>query len=553
MQNNQCHQQQSWWNGIHEIIRMNILVLVAFFSCDGCCASFVPSFHTALGTVSSSSSFLPTKASIVHPSNRKPSLCNHWYLKEKQGLSDALSSFSSEETLEQSDTTQKQKQKQKRKNTAAASSALWVACASTKEMTRAVNKYVQEGDAVAEIGSQLRETSLAIQSNVGADDKGGYALFVDVKRKFPTKDTLVKDGQQDKAKGGRTNAMRRENDALLFCSNDNNSFVEIPTFEEWRRVLFWNDATNEEERRRPTTYDALVVDVPIVAGNDLDLTCVSLITDFLALNDHTTTEKKCRVVIIKSKSMQNLAKRLIHSQRLFDFGVDSLPTLPKFALQGDTTSIHTNPSKANDDTDFNNNVIHAPSPAIIGTLGVEEYRRTIPYVIKKGCNVLEVGCHHGTTAAILHDAASVATSSSSESIDASGGGCLGIDIGPSIIKGAKKRYPTVPFAVGDAFRTADLLMMKEQYLPSSSSSPTTTITFPQYDAVYVDVGGLSGSDGLLESLSLLTALGNALRPKCIVIKSLCVKRLASSLVPFSAIWWKERQQQLQQKQQDNEA
>ena len=42
-----------------------------------------------------------------------------------------------------------------------------------------------------------------------------------------------------------------------------------------------------------------------------------------------------------------------------------------------------------------------------------------------------------------------------------------------------------------------------------------------FDLVYVDVGGLSGSDGQLESISLLEALGCALQPRAIVIKSLC--------------------------------
>jgi hypothetical protein len=53
-----------------------------------------------------------------------------------------------------------------------------------------------------------------------------------------------------------------------------------------------------------------------------------------------------------------------------------------------------------------------------------------------------------------------------------------------------------------------------------------------FDVIYVDVGGLSGSDGLLESLSLLSSLMNALEPQSIVIKSLCMRRLASTIVPY---------------------
>ena len=53
-----------------------------------------------------------------------------------------------------------------------------------------------------------------------------------------------------------------------------------------------------------------------------------------------------------------------------------------------------------------------------------------------------------------------------------------------------------------------------------------------FDVVYVDVGGLSGSDGLLEAISLLSSLKFSLEPRCIVIKSLCVQRLSNILVPY---------------------
>ena len=40
-----------------------------------------------------------------------------------------------------------------------------------------------------------------------------------------------------------------------------------------------------------------------------------------------------------------------------------------------------------------------------------------------------------------------------------------------------------------------------------------------YDIVYADIGGLSGAHGLLESLALI----DALEPRAITIKSLCMK------------------------------
>ena len=56
-----------------------------------------------------------------------------------------------------------------------------------------------------------------------------------------------------------------------------------------------------------------------------------------------------------------------------------------------------------------------------------------------------------------------------------------------------------------------------------------------FDVVYVDIGGLSGPDGVLEAMGLVDALANALEPRCVVIKSTCVQRLASSLKPFASV------------------
>ena len=57
-----------------------------------------------------------------------------------------------------------------------------------------------------------------------------------------------------------------------------------------------------------------------------------------------------------------------------------------------------------------------------------------------------------------------------------------------------------------------------------------------HDVVYADIGGLSGAHGNLESLAPIDALANALEPRCVIIKRLCMKRLASQLRLFSEIW-----------------
>ena len=112
-------------------------------------------------------------------------------------------------------------------------------------------------------------------------------------------------------------------------------------------------------------------------------------------------------------------------------------------------------------------------------------------------------------------------------------GCLGVDVGPHIIKSAKEKFPHVSFVVGDGFKTGALARMKNKHFTQHLSNSI-------YDVVYVDIGGLSGSEGLLEAISLLSSIANSLEPRCIVIKSLCFRRLASSLVPFSEIWRKDK-------------
>jgi hypothetical protein len=140
-----------------------------------------------------------------------------------------------------------------------------------------------------------------------------------------------------------------------------------------------------------------------------------------------------------------------------------------------------------------------------------------------------LGCHFGTSTTLLDK---VAKGEDPNSL----GRCQGVDVGPNIIKSAKEKFPHVSFEVGDGFKTGQLVRLKQKHFKNQSSSSI-------YDVMYVDIGGLSGSEGLLEVIALLSSIVNSLEPRCIVIKSLCVRRLASSLVPFSEVWMKERSTQ----------
>ena len=387
------------------------------------------------------------------------------------------------------------KQKKRKKT----SHTKWVACSSTTEVTRAIEMYAKEGDVVAELGSQLRESSTALCEVIGPD---GKAVLVDIERKFPNE----KKGQL------RTRAMRREGDEVEFYT-DRATFVETRGFEFWRDALFFQTTSTE----RPQ-YNVLVVDVSTVAGNDLDLTCISLVKEFLALNhggfDDKDGDEECRAVIVKSGSLHNMARRLYHAQRIIS-GAQSIDDRYKY------TQRHS---------------------SIVGAVGVKQYRETIPFVVREGDVCVEVGCHLGTTTTLIHEAAAANRESGDHSIDNINGnfagnkidnrGCLGVDVGSSIIKSARKKYPQLSFEVGDGFKTGSLARMKEKHFGNNTENTN-------YDVVYVDIGGLSGSEGLLEAVSLLSSISNSLEPRCIVIKSLCIRRLASCLVPFSEVWRKD--------------
>ena len=49
-------------------------------------------------------------------------------------------------------------------------------------------------------------------------------------------------------------------------------------------------------------------------------------------------------------------------------------------------------------------------------------------------------------------------------------GCLGVDVGPNNIKGAKKEYPHLNFEAGDGFKTGALARMKGKYFNMNNSN-----------------------------------------------------------------------------------
>jgi len=369
----------------------------------------------------------------------------------------------------------------------------WITCSSTKELVEAIKHCVRPGHRIAELGAQLREVSTTLCESLDGD---GRAVLVDVERKFPSQQQQRGDGRSTSS---RTRAMRLPGDEINFFSGVA-TFHEIPHLDQWRKPFL--EANLE--------YDVLVLDLSAIVGNDLEWTSLSVLREFVALFEG------CHLVLVISVSLNQWAARLNHCKRWIS-----------------TREI------VNNDDGF---TILPITPYIIATVGVHEYRETIPQTVRPGDAVLELGCHLGTTTALLYDAAAAESSS----LTAPRGGsfdtahCIGVDVGIKIVQSASKRHPDIYFAVGDARKTAGLLRIQQDFFRDfrgkrvffyGNDKSGKDRRLVGFDVIYVDVGGLSGSDGLLEALTLLSSLMYALEPRCIVIKSLCVRRLSTALIP----------------------
>jgi uncharacterized UPF0146 family protein len=227
------------------------------------------------------------------------------------------------------------------------------------------------------------------------------------------------------------------------------------------------------------TFDCIVVDAAALLGFDLPLDTLALCEALRRRQDTPPT------ILVRSSALASLGGRLVAGDELGR--VEKVLRLAAARPQLDETRIY------------------EAWPCLVGARGVLEYRSCIETVVRPGDRVLEVGCHFGTTTALLAEAAG------------SGGYALGVDVGPSIIASAKQKHPSVSFRVGDAWAVSGLARLGP------------------WDVVFVDVGGLSGADGILDALSLARSLGAALEPRAVVLKSKCLRQLAKGLAPSTRL------------------
>jgi hypothetical protein len=436
-----------------------------------------------------------------------------------------------------------------------------ITCSSTKELLRAVNSVLttqnqrQQGQEqeqeepyiVAELGSQLRDVSNCILEYGSAK-----SILVDIKRDYPKNPTTP-------ATEPRISAMR------VSDNNSNKQFHEIDNLSDWRNAFFPSSSSsssssslNVNNNNVNKNYDVLVLDVNAIVGNDLEFTALDIILEFeqmckmAQMQMQQNSGKGLQYIIVKSMGLNTVSNQLTY-------------TKPWIDLHTINANANANANKNNRDNDKSNQLCR-----IVATVGVNEYRQTIPGVLclleersekssppspspltssltedndnnknnKNNTNdffVIEVGCHFGTTTVLLNNVFHHT---------------MGIDVGSKIIKEANKKYPDVYFKAGDAWKTAELLRLQQEYyneynIENNNENDNNKINRKiGFDAVYIDVGGLSSTNGLLDTISLIKSIQYSLEPECIVIKSLCLNKLATRIIPYWK-WSKEKRKQLE--------
>ena len=469
-----------------------------------------------------------------------------------------------------------------------------ITCTSAKELLHAVQTILLSDSAphtIAALGTKVQsdvaqcivDHATASSSNTTNSKSKSNSVIVDVKsiysKRNQQKHNVYSNYDTDRIPWNELTGMR----TTPHLANTTVTYHELEKLDQWRQAFFplGSSSSASSSGIIPPCYDMFILDVNDVMGNDLELKCLNMVFEFeqmallqqqhqryitkttqdarvdgsaataTATQEDATEYTGLRYVLVKSGGLNILASQLTYTQPWCD------PQL----------------------------VNHDRVCRIVATVGVQEYRQTIPGVrqllttkaqqhqtyapheaatktstttpittrrnnsntttpsTKANFFVLEVGCHFGTTTVQL---------------DAVFAQCLGVDLGPKIIQQAQQKYPHVYFRVGDAWKMAGLLRLQQEYYTTTTAllrdnkneeaedADAAVPPQPQqqqgrrrigFDAVYVDVGGLSGADGVLDTLALVKSIQFSLEPHVIVIKSLCLQNLAKRVTPY----WKWQQ------------
>uniref|UniRef100_A0A7S1IUL9 Methyltransferase domain-containing protein n=1 Tax=Eutreptiella gymnastica TaxID=73025 RepID=A0A7S1IUL9_9EUGL len=239
-------------------------------------------------------------------------------------------------------------------------------------------------------------------------------------------------------------------------------------------------------------FEVAVLDIAQWSGRDSLLDSISL------LNNYWQAFPSLRIMICKSKALLQMGQKLIDGKLL-----DAGQKLTRLHLDKDAASGECKKELASPQAEPAKHW-HAEltKNKIVATVGVLEYRATIPHVIRDGDVVLEVGCQAGLTTKLIKQANP-------------SGRVVGSDVGASSIKHAinqGKGYD-VEWVVLDAWDLAGIAKLG------------------MWTVIYVDISGISGRNSVQDALALLFSYFRLLPSlRTVVIKSRSIRDLSGRFV-----------------------
>ena len=323
----------------------------------------------------------------------------------------------------------------------------------------AVAQLVRGGDSVLEVGCQLGRTTRLLAEHVAGGQAGesGHVLGVDIERELH-------------GKSGKSATYRAH--ATAAGAGFDPATVDLVLLDPWD-----TPALLEATGGRPV--DVLLIDINSLVGNDLSFSALALARQL------ARCLPSLRTILLKSRSLAKLERQLC---------------LPAAYAAEQTAAVPT-----------------GWLPRILPAVGVKEYRATALTWLNRhpASSVLEIGCHLGTSTALLHSASA-----------GSGGRAVGVDVSRSIVERARAMHgPSgATFAVADAWDGAGLRAVWTDSLVDAERGPAL---------ICLDVGGVSSAQGELDALSLVRMLMSTFGDtvEAIVVKSHCLRSTARTLQP----------------------
>ena len=359
----------------------------------------------------------------------------------------------------------------------------------TKVYRGAAAALVKPDDVVLECGCQLGETTAILA------EKAAEVIGIDMDRSLDQKSSW----------GGAYRSHATASEAGL---PDNTRL----------HIVDPHDLLAVQELCRNRGVTVLLLDANDAVGNDLPL-------DLLALCRQLSRvlSPSIRALIVKSRALDRLRDQLVTAASLANDDSSAL---------SEAASSNSWPPPVPP--------LRSGFVRIVAAMGVAEYRAAAQRLLRPGWRILEIGCHTGTSTALLADFA-LARSGLAEDMTAAAlaGGpetvrCVGVDVSSSIVDRARTLHPTVTaFEVCDAWDLAGLMKVAHKHLsplsqPGKEEEEEEEPCASGPEMLLLDVGGLSGAHGELDTLALVRALASTFSPtlKAVVVKSHCLRTIA---------------------------